>query len=159
MRKLILFASVALACADTLTLKNGSRIEGTMLSANDRTISFVENDGSRHDYEIDKIREIRFGRSPSDPIGRLNDRISETMEHTTFSARQRQMLDDARAVLIKAGDDLRANRKANGRDVRKALDNVRYVMNSSAVRLQDRRAVLDDIAEVREQHKDFRINR
>jgi hypothetical protein len=159
MRKLILFAFVSLACADTLTLKDGSRIEGTMLAANDRTVSFMDTGGTRRDYDIGKIREIRFGRSSSDPIGRLNDRIGETMEHTAFSARQRQMLDDARAVLIKAGDDLRANRKANGREVRKALDNVRYVMSSSAVREQDRRAVLDDIVQIREQNKDFRANR
>jgi hypothetical protein len=172
MKALTLFAFVALAYADTLTLKDGSRIEGTMLSANERTMSFIDNNGARRDYEIGNIREISFARDasgernraqqptgPADTISRLNDDLLRAMDRANLSARQRQMLADAQAVLIRAANDLRDKRNPNNREVRRALDNVRYVMNSTAIRPQDRRAVIDDIAQLREQQSGFRVNR
>lgn len=155
-------------CADTLILRDGSRIEGTMLSADGRTLSFVANDGARRNYNLSTVQEVAFGapedstRSRTEISGsreelfdRLGRDIETVMERATLSARQRDMLEDARIVISRTGDDLRDNRNVNAREVRTALDNVRYVINGSGIRAQDRTMVLDGIARIREQYSEY----
>ena len=159
--------------ADTLVLRDGSQINGTMLNADGRTMSFVDVNGRRRDYSITNVQEVRFGDTefsnnrarteqpmPTgttvDLVARLTDNISRSMERATLSARQRQMLEDAQEVLGRAGHDLRENLSlSNRREVQMALDNVRYVMNSTAIRAADRRAVLTDIADLRAKYPEF----
>jgi hypothetical protein len=172
MRNIILFAFIAVASADTLVLKDGAQLEGTMVSASTRTITFVDSVGQKREYDVSAIQEIRFERDTSDSrnrtqapatawetIDRLNDDIARAVERSSLSLRQRQLLDEAQTVLTRAARDLRDNKNPKNKEVRRALDNVRYVMNSPSVRTQDRRAVLDGIAQLREQHKDFNLSR
>ena len=170
----MLLAAGALS-ADTLILRDGSRVTGTMLSANERTMSFVAADGRRRDYSITNVQEVMFGdtefgstRARTDgttamPTGttvdlvqRLADNIDRSMEGANLSDRQRTMLEDARNVLSRAGHDMRENLSlSNRREVQTALDNVRYVMNSTAIRAADRRVVLADISELRAKYPEF----
>lgn len=175
MKKTILSALLAFGAlsADTLVLRDGSRINGTMLSANERTMSFVDADGRRRDHSITTVQEVMFGdtefgtsrtrtegsmptATTVDLIQRLTDNIDRSMERATLSARQHDMLEDARNVLGRAGSDMRENLSlSNRREVQTALDNVRYVMNSTAIRAADRRAVLADITELRAKYPEF----
>ena len=174
MRKTVLSMLVAAGAlsADTLTLRDGSRINGTMLSADGRTVSFVDARGDRRSYTVANVDEITFGpaessstRSRTDmPVGtiagldyftRLQEDLGRVMERSNFSMRQREMLDDARNVLSRTANDLNNNRQVERRDVRLALNNVRYVMNATSVNAQDRRLILDDIDRIREQYPEF----
>src|SRR5687767_14117433 len=112
----MLIAAGALS-ADTIVLRDGTRIEGTMLSANGRNMSFVDADGRRRDYSITNVKEVHFtdteysgtrGRteipgmasgSTVDLVQRLTDDVAGVMERATLSARQRQMLQDAINVI------------------------------------------------------------
>jgi hypothetical protein len=176
MKKTILSMLLVLGAlsADTLVLRDGSRINGTMLSANERTMSFVDVDGRRRDHSITDVQEVRFGdtefsstqaqnNQPDMPtattvdlVTRLTDNISRVMERSTLSDRQKAMLEDASNVLGRAGHDMRENLSlSNRREVQVALDNVRYVMNSTSIRAADRRVVLGDIAELRAKYPEF----
>jgi hypothetical protein len=170
---LSLLLGFATLSADTLILRDGTRVNGTMLSSNERTMSFVETDGRRRDYSITNVQEVRFGDTefgtsrsrtegpmPTDTtvdlVARLTENIDHAMERATLSNRQRDMLTDARNVLDRAGHDMRENLSlSNRREVQTALDNVRYVMNSTAIRAADRRAVLADITELRAKYPEF----
>jgi hypothetical protein len=77
------------------------------------------------------------------------------MERSNLSARQRDMLDDARNVLGRAANDLQDNRQVEPRDIRLALNNIRYVMSSTTVNGQDRRLILDNIDRIRDQYPEF----
>ncbi|HYP08296.1 MAG TPA: hypothetical protein VER03_18830 [Bryobacteraceae bacterium] len=176
MRKTLLpmLLAIGTLSADTLILRDGSQVNGTMLSANGRTMSFIDVDGRRRDYSITNVREVHFGdtefsgmRSRTentemasattvDLVSRLTDNVLNVMERSTLSARQRTMLQDATNVLGRAGHDLRENLSVNNRrEVQMALDNVRYVMNSTAVKPADRRIVLQDIAQLRAKYPEF----
>jgi hypothetical protein len=178
MRKTFLSMLLAFGAlsADTLVLRDGSRINGTMLSANSRTMSFVEANGRRRDYSITNVQEIQFGdtessgagtrgrtEQPAMPTGstvdlveQLTDDIGGVMESASLSPRQRSMLEDARNVLSRAGHDMRENLSlSNRREVQMALDNVRYVMSSTTIRAADRRTVLQDITELRAKYPEF----
>jgi acyl carrier protein len=165
----VLFGFGALS-ADTLTLRDGTRIDGTLLRATERTITFVDSRGDRRDYNLANIEELAFGETDSsrsrtepgldstgsvDLIYRLNEDIGTALDRSTLSDKQKELLEAARMVLNTAAEDLRDNRKPNAREVRRALDNARYVMNGSGVRAQDRRAVLDDIQQLRNQHSEL----
>ena len=174
MRKTIVSMLVAAGAlsADTLILRDGSRIDGTMLSADGRTVSFVDARGDRRSYNVTNVEEIEFGapstssmRSRTEmpattPMGgdhftRLHDDVSRVMERSNLSAQQRDMLDQARTVLTRTASDLRDNRQVDRRDVRLALNNIRYVMNATTINSQDRRLILDDIDRIRDQYPEF----
>jgi hypothetical protein len=172
---LSMMLSLGALSADTLVLRDGSRINGTMLSANERTMSFVAEDGRRRDYSITNVQEVRFGdtefgstrartdgstamptNTSVDLVTRLTDNIDLVIGRSTLSDRQRSMLEDARNVLSRAGHDMRENLSlSNRREIQTALDNVRYVMNSTAIRAADRRLVLADIAELKAKYPEF----
>jgi hypothetical protein len=159
--------------ADTLILRDGTQVNGTMLSADSRNMSFIDADGRRRDYSITKIQEVKFGdtefssrartEEPAMPSGtsvdlvaRLTDNIGQVVGRARLSTKQKTMLDDAVNVLGRAGHDMREDLSlSNRREVQTALDNVRYVMNSTAIRETDRRTVLDDIAQLRAKYPEF----
>lgn len=67
MKSTVLIFALAVPClADTLTLKNGERVNGTMIRGTARQISFqVPREGTRQ-FSIDEIESITFGElSPS----------------------------------------------------------------------------------------------
>jgi hypothetical protein len=174
MRKTILSLLVAAGAlsADTLILRDGARINGTLLSADARTVSFVDARGERRSYNVTNVEEITFGAADSSgtrartempattPIGsdefsRLYDDVTRVMERSNLSARQREMLDDARAVIRRTANDVRDNRQVDSRNVRLALNNVRYVMNATTINAQDRRLILDDLDRIRNQYPEY----
>ena len=177
MRKTLLTALLGFSTlsADTLTLRDGTRIEGTLSSASGSTITFVDSRGDRRNYNVANVEELAFGEAANsrsrtaepeldstrgtDLIARLNDDVGRAMERSTLSSRHRQMLEDARNTLTAAADDLRAQRAIDRRELRTALDNIRYVMNGSAVQANDRQAVLDDIQQLRGQIRDLNNSR
>jgi hypothetical protein len=174
MRKTFLSMLVAAGAlsADTLILRDGSRISGTMLSADERTVSFVDARGDRRSYSVTNVDEIEFGAADGsstrsrtemsattsggvDHFTRLHEDLGRVMERSNLSARQRDMLDDARNVLGRAANDLQDNRQVEPRDIRLALNNIRYVMSSTTVNGQDRRLILDNIDRIRDQYPEF----
>ncbi|HYI95701.1 MAG TPA: hypothetical protein VEX68_19320 [Bryobacteraceae bacterium] len=175
MRKTLLtvFLGLGSLSADTLTLRDGTRVEGTLLSASGTSITFIDSRGARRSYNVSNVEELAFGeastsRSRTEPeldatrgtdlVARLNEDIGRAMERSTLSSRQRQMLQDARSTLTAAAEDLRENRTIDRRQVRTALDNVRYVMNGSGIQESDRQAVLDDIQQLRGQVRELNNN-
>jgi hypothetical protein len=175
MRKTILSLLVAAGAlsADTLILRDGSRINGTLLSADARTVSFVDARGERRSYNVTNVEEIAFGAAEtssttrartempvatpigSDEFSRLYDDVTRVMERSNLSVRQREMLDDARAVIRRSANDLRENRQVDSRSMRLALNNVRYVMNATTINGQDRRLILDDLDRIRDQYPEY----
>jgi hypothetical protein len=180
MKKTVLSMLMALGTlsADTLVLRDGAQVRGTMLNANSRSMTFADTEGRRREYDIANVQEVRFGdnlrdnnnsnsRYRSEPlnmpssstvdlVSRLNEDVKAAVERVNLSTRQRQMLEDAQSVIARAWHDLRENLSLSSkREVQVALDNIRYVMNGSGIRAADRRVVLADIAELREKYPDF----
>lgn len=166
-----------LLSADTLVLRDGRTLDGKMLSANGRTISFADSNGSRRDYNISSVQEISFTNSQSygtrsrtapsaypsemqDLMNRLHDNLTGTMDRANLSDEQRLSLDEARTALSKASDDMRDGRNINSADVRRSLDDIRSTLTRvSGVRPQDRRAVLADINRLQDSFNNFRSER
>ena len=51
---------VTTAAADTLTLKNGTSVEGTFLGGNSREVEFLQSNGSVKRYPVANIAELSF---------------------------------------------------------------------------------------------------
>lgn len=62
-------ALVAPAWSDTLVLRDGNRIPGTLEGANTRTLSFRDRDGHLHRYNVSDVQAVRFGNEPYDEPG------------------------------------------------------------------------------------------
>ena len=59
---LLLFVAFAAAApADTLRLRNGQSLQGTLLGANTREVQFIGSDGTPRSYSISSITAIQFG--------------------------------------------------------------------------------------------------
>jgi hypothetical protein len=173
MRSALFICLVVLApfgCADTVVLKDGTRHDGTFVRGTARTVTLVDDAGTSRTFDLRKIEELLFGststevstRSRSDEAGqsarlleRLRENVTIAMTHTSLSVRHRDTLQDARDVLSAAIDDYHNSRTVDARGVRMALDNIRYLANSTVLRAADRRALLNDITEVRRLHPKF----
>ncbi len=57
---LLLAPLAGLSWADTLTLRNGTRYDGTFLGATTRTITFRDRDGVRHQFNISDVQTVDF---------------------------------------------------------------------------------------------------
>jgi hypothetical protein len=57
----------ATVSADTLVLRDGSRIEGTVLAIVGRTITFRHADGASHRYPTSRIEAIEFFAADREP--------------------------------------------------------------------------------------------
>jgi hypothetical protein len=55
-----LVSLAAIASADTLILRDGTQIEGTVIAIAARTITFRHADGVSHRYEVDQVQSIEF---------------------------------------------------------------------------------------------------
>ena len=51
---------ITTAAADTLTLKNGTRVEGTFLGGNSREVEFLQSNGSVKRYPVANVAELSF---------------------------------------------------------------------------------------------------
>jgi hypothetical protein len=68
MRSIVIAAAMSLCVvslatvvsADTLVLRDGSRIEGTMLAIAGRTITFQHADGTSHRYPTFRVQSLEF---------------------------------------------------------------------------------------------------
>jgi hypothetical protein len=61
---LLTLAIAAPAWSDTLLLRNGRTLAGTLLSANRTTISFRDNAGRRFRYSVSEVDSVQFGDGP-----------------------------------------------------------------------------------------------
>ena len=68
MRRIVIAAAMSLcvvslatvASADTLVMRDGSRVEGTLVSVAGRTITFRHADGSSHRYPTSRVDSLEF---------------------------------------------------------------------------------------------------
>ena len=68
MRRIVIAAAMSLfvvslaavVSADTLVLRDGSRIEGTVLAIAGRTITFRHGDGASHRYPTFRVQSLEF---------------------------------------------------------------------------------------------------
>ena len=68
MRRIVIAAAMSLfvvslatvVSADTLVLRDGSRIEGTVLAIAGRTITFRHADGASHRYPTSRVNSLEF---------------------------------------------------------------------------------------------------
>ena len=173
--KLALILAPVVLTADTVTLRDGTRHHGTFVSGTSRTVTLVDENGSRRNFELREVQEVAFGtastpqaaasanrtrtESVSDQI-RLLEKIQEdltiAMEQSKLSYRQRDMLQDSRDVIGTAISNHQDNRTVDTRAVRTALDNIRYVANANVLRESDRRALLASVDELRRLNVDYR---
>ncbi len=68
-RIMISFVCLALAAipaaADTLHLKDGSRVDGTFLGGDSRQVKFLRSNGSVKNYSVSDVAELTFGDTPA----------------------------------------------------------------------------------------------
>lgn len=66
----LLAAAMAMpAWSDTLILRNGATISGTLTSANPNTIMFRDRRGGMHRYSVRDVQSVQFGDAPYDSRG------------------------------------------------------------------------------------------
>jgi hypothetical protein len=66
----LLACAVAMpAWSDTLTLRNGSTLSGTLTSANSSTITFRGRRGDLHRYSVRDVESVQFGDAPDNSRG------------------------------------------------------------------------------------------
>jgi hypothetical protein len=75
--------------ADTLVLRDGSRIEGTVLTIAGRTITFKHLDGESHRYPINRVQSLEFFSADRD-----NPRAASARRLETPLDRKRVTLSD-----------------------------------------------------------------
>ncbi len=63
---LLAFAIAIPAWSDTLILRNGSTLSGTMTGANINTIMFRDDRGGMHRYSVRDVESVQFGDAPYD---------------------------------------------------------------------------------------------
>jgi hypothetical protein len=157
-----------LVFGDTVVMVDGTRYEGTLQRATSTSITILGEGGKERTLETRDVRELIFGsgsgRSPSgttarssssrstslDRSGQLNklrDDVQRAMEHARLTEEQRETLTDANGTLREA---TKGNTNLTNRELRMAMDNIRYVFSSNAFQAQDRQAVLDDLKLLRE---------
>ena len=159
---------------DTVLMRDGTRFEGTFVSGSARSVTIVDESGSRRQFDLRNVREVTFGSAATtDEAGqvrsrtetavdrqtelltRLRDDLTFAMQAGSLSARQRDLLQNAREAIATAVTDSGAGRKVDARSVRLALDNIRYVASTDVIRAADRRALIDGINELRHHNSEF----
>jgi len=68
----------AVASADTLVMRDGSRIEGTVLAIAGRTITFKHADGESRRYLISRVQSLEFFSADHDNLRAASARRLET---------------------------------------------------------------------------------
>ena len=84
---LFVVSLATLAAADTLVLRDGSRIEGTVLGIAGRTITFEHLDGKSHRYPTSRVGSLEFFSADRDnPRAAKAHSTVETNPRVTASA-------------------------------------------------------------------------
>jgi hypothetical protein len=153
---------------DTVVMMDGTRHEGKLMRATSTSITILGEGGNERTFETRDVRELKFGSESSkassgtaarssssrntslDRTGQLNrlrDDVQRAMENAKLTEEQRETLTDANGTLREAAKE---NANVTNRELRMAMDNIRYVFSSHAFQAQDRQAVLDDLKLLRE---------
>lgn len=176
-----ILASILAICpvllADTVVLRNGTRTQGTFVSGDSRTITFTDDRGRRRSYDVREVQELGFGDSATfgaatdrsqtelgtdrgaiNAFQRLREDIRVALDNTTLNARERDRLTEAREILQRAAANHRNGGTPEAREVRTAIANVRYVINGTNFRAQDRTALVASLREVENALPELRRN-
>ena len=73
--------------ADTLVMRDGSRIEGTVLAIAGRTITFQHADGASHRYPTSRVQSLEFFSADHDNPRAASARRLETPARTALVVR------------------------------------------------------------------------
>ena len=106
MRRIVIAAAMslfvvslaALASADTLVLRDGSRIEGTVLAIAGRTITFRHADGASRRYPTSRIDSLEFFSADRENPRAAKARRLETPAATALVVRTVATIDSKNAV-------------------------------------------------------------
>jgi hypothetical protein len=95
MRRIVIAAAMSLfvvslatlASADTLVLRDGSRIQGTVLAIAGRTITFEHADGGSHRYPTSRVQSLEFFSADRDNPRAVKARRLEAPSRTELIVR------------------------------------------------------------------------
>jgi hypothetical protein len=173
--------------ADTLILRDGTRLDGTYLGGTARQVNFLErNNNSRRTIDVRDVREVMFGTDTTsmgsnsgsgwgtgsgtntqtnagswdrfESLRRLHDSVLNVMNTTRLSANHRQLLNNAVNIMRTTLDSGSTDDRAIMRDLRRPFDDIRFVANSGALRAEDRTILLDTIEQIRTSNRQDRSN-
>ena len=154
--------------ADTLILRDGTRHNGTFVSGTARIVTFVDDHGSRRNFEMRNVQEIQFGTgtTPTDVttgsqtdddrrqlLRKIREDARLSMDNVTLGDYQRGKLEGDLGVLDRAISETREGESVSVRELRTALEGIRLA--SSAFREQDRTKVRESISELRRLRNDY----
>ena len=169
----IVFACILLLplfAADTLIMRDGSRLDGTFVTGTSRTLTFVDHTGARRNFDLRDVREIQFatGTTPTDVttgtrtdderrqlLTRVRDDVRAAMDRVTLTNYQRTRVRADLQVLDRAIDEAREGANVSTREVRDALESIRQL--SSVFAEQDRVAIRDNIRDVRQARPEYNV--
>jgi hypothetical protein len=92
-------SAAAIASADTLTLRDGTRVPGTVVAISDRIITFEDWSGSSHRYSTNQVESLEFAATTRrDEAAMRDDRRQRTLPSgTELAVRTVEDIDSATA--------------------------------------------------------------
>jgi hypothetical protein len=124
-------ALAATGLADTLTLKNGTVVEGTYLGGTARLIRMAVGDGVQS-FGVDTVAEVRFGGGERSSRGTDNPPSDNSGRPALRRAPSSSSDDDARPVIRRSADSSDSSRSDSGRPVLMRPDSDRSSSSTSS---------------------------
>lgn len=183
MRKYLLtFAAMVpmVLSADTIVFRDGTRQDGTLVSANSRQVVFADQNGYRHTYNVQNVEQLTFGSGSyagynSDNRYSNNGNGNSNVDQRQAVARMRQ---DLQGILnnydLGASDQSRIQRiisqlrtvesdAQNGSgdwvdraDMRTAMRDLREIVSSNMFEDEDNQMLRNDMAQLRDVNREMR---
>lgn len=128
MKKSLILAGILLlgplafaAWGDTITLRNGTRYEGTFLGATSSTVTFRDRDGVGHSFSINDVQTIDFYSSDDSTYNRNQSRSEQSREITVLPA--------STEIQVRTNETIESKDTAEGRTYSAQIE--KDVINSS----------------------------
>src|SRR5229473_140107 len=108
MRKLVIATAMSLcvcalsaaASADTLTLRDGTRVPGTVVAVSDRIITFEDSTGISHRYSTNQVESLEFAANT-----RRND-VAMRDDGRPRDDRRQRTLPSGTALAVRTSEDI-----------------------------------------------------
>src|SRR6266403_2535663 len=116
------------ALSDTLLLRDGRRLSGTLIGANKSTISFQDRSGRRVRYSVSQVEAVQFGDGPynsgnygrpENPVRPVYDRNQDNRNDNRYQENRDYGHSRMERVVLPVGTEVsvRTNERIDSRDV------------------------------------------
>src|SRR6266403_303918 len=116
------------ALSDTLLLRDGRRLSGTLIGANKSTISFQDRSGRRVRYSVSQVEAVQFGDGPynsgnygrpENPVRPVYDRNQDNRNDNRYQENRDYGQSRMERVVLPVGTEVsvRTNERIDSRDV------------------------------------------